>query len=171
MPISALIDNKIFCVHGGLSPDIRNIDQLLDLDRSQEVQSEGAISDLLWSDPIEKDNNEWTPSPRYNGFCYGDIAVKKFLATNDLDLICRAHQLCNDGYYYFFNETVLNVWSAPNYMYRYNNKACVFKFDNQERFPVFFEASKENKIQFEKKTTIYFQDGDDNDHSCDLENY
>jgi len=171
MPICALIDNTLFCVHGGLSPKIENIDQILDLDRAKEVESTGPMTDLLWSDPNEKIADEWAASSRYHGFEYGAGAVSKFFHTNDLDLICRAHQLCEKGFHYFFNETVLNVWSAPNYMYRFDNKACVFKFNNQERFPIFYDASADTKIKMEKKKIAYFLSEDDNDHSCDIVNF
>ena len=49
--LAAVIDGKIFCVHGGLSPNINTIDEIKNFDRKQEVPHEGPISDLLWSDP------------------------------------------------------------------------------------------------------------------------
>ena len=51
LALAALIDNKIFCVHGGLSPTVKNIDEIRTIDRKQEVPHDGAMCDLLWSDP------------------------------------------------------------------------------------------------------------------------
>ncbi|KAG6423846.1 hypothetical protein SASPL_114250 [Salvia splendens] len=74
--MSALIDNKIFCVHGGLSPAISTLDQIRTIDRKQEVAHEGAMCDLLWADP-EDIVGGWGLSPRGaagNGRC-GNIAA------------------------------------------------------------------------------------------------
>lgn len=61
----------------------------------------------------------WGVSPRGAGYLFGSDVVSQFNAANDIDLICRAHQLVMEGYKWHFNETVLTVWSAPNYCYRY----------------------------------------------------
>lgn len=51
LSLSAIIDGKIFCVHGGLSPSIQTLDQIRTIDRKQEVPHDGPMCDLLWSDP------------------------------------------------------------------------------------------------------------------------
>ena len=73
LPLTALVEGKIFCMHGGLSPSIDRIDQLRDLDRMQEVPHEGAICDLLWSDPTEPDDPRpgWRVSQRGAGYIFG----------------------------------------------------------------------------------------------------
>jgi serine/threonine-protein phosphatase 4 catalytic subunit len=76
------------------------------------------MCDLLWSDP--EDTAGWGVSPRGAGYLFGSDVVQQFNAANDIDLICRAHQLVMEGYKWHFNETVLTVWSAPNYCYRYS---------------------------------------------------
>ena len=65
------------------------------------------------------DTQGWGVSPRGAGYLFGSDVVAQFNAANDIDLICRAHQLVMEGYKWHFNETVLTVWSAPNYCYRY----------------------------------------------------
>ena len=82
----------------------------------QEVPHDGPMCDLLWSDP--EDTQGWGVSPRGAGFLFGSDVVREFNHANDIDLICRAHQLVMEGYKWHFNETVLTVWSAPNYCYR-----------------------------------------------------
>lgn len=49
--LSQIIDEDVLCVHGGLSPDIRTLDQIRTLDRNQEIPYKGAFCDLVWSDP------------------------------------------------------------------------------------------------------------------------
>ena len=89
LSLSALIDNKIFCVHGGLSPNITTIDQIRAIDRKQEVPHEGAMCDLLWSDP--EDVQGWGMSPRGAGYLFGDDVCKQFNENNKISVIARAH--------------------------------------------------------------------------------
>ncbi|KAF1928155.1 Metallo-dependent phosphatase [Didymella exigua CBS 183.55] len=115
----------ILCVHGGLSPLIDSIDKIRLLDRKQEVPHEGAMCDLLWSDPDEIDG--WGLSPRGAGFLFGADIVKCFNHTNDLSLIARAHQLVMEGFKEMFDSTIVTVWSAPNYCYRCGNVAAILE--------------------------------------------
>lgn len=64
------------------------------------------------------DTQGWGVSPRGAGYLFGSDVVSQFNTTNDIDIICRAHQLVMEGYKWHFDETVLTVWSAPNYCYR-----------------------------------------------------
>jgi serine/threonine-protein phosphatase 4 catalytic subunit len=64
------------------------------------------------------DTQGWGVSPRGAGYLFGSDVVAQFNTTNDIHMICRAHQLVMEGYKWHFNETVLTVWSAPNYCYR-----------------------------------------------------
>ncbi|OCL14907.1 Metallo-dependent phosphatase [Glonium stellatum] len=115
----------VLCVHGGLSPLIDTIDKIRLLDRKQEVPHEGAMCDLLWSDPDEIDG--WGLSPRGAGFLFGADIVKCFNYKNDLSLIARAHQLVMEGFKEMFDSTIVTVWSAPNYCYRCGNVAAILE--------------------------------------------
>ena len=127
MALAAIIDNKIFCVHGGLSPSINTLDEIRSIDRKQEVPHDGAMCDLMWSDP--DDTVGWSVSPRGAGYLFGGDVVEKFNRENKVDLICRAHQLVMDGYKSMFNDTLVTVWSAPNYCYRCGNVAAILELD------------------------------------------
>lgn len=96
LTIAALVDGKILCIHGGLSPDIRTLDQIRTIDRKVEIPHEGPFCDLMWSDP--EDIETWQISPRGAGWIFGTKVTKEFNHLNDLDLVCRAHQLVQEGY-------------------------------------------------------------------------
>lgn len=68
-PKSQLIDEQILCVHGGLSPDIKTLDQIRTIERNQEIPHKGAFCDLVWSDPEDVDT--WAISPRGAGWLFG----------------------------------------------------------------------------------------------------
>ncbi|URD97899.1 serine threonine-protein phosphatase [Musa troglodytarum] len=92
LPVAALIDEKILCMHGGLSPDLNNLDQIRNLARPTDVPDNGLLCDLLWSDP-SKEIQGWGMNDRGVSYTFGPDRVTDFLQKHDLDLICRAHQL------------------------------------------------------------------------------
>ena len=120
----------VLCVHGGLSPLIDTVDKIRLLDRKQEVPHEGAMCDLLWSDPDDIDG--WGLSPRGAGFLFGADIVKTFNHRNDLSLIARAHQLVMEGFKEMFDASIVTVWSAPNYCYRCGNVAALLELSEDE---------------------------------------
>ncbi|KAI3504393.1 hypothetical protein L2E82_46119 [Cichorium intybus] len=146
LSLSALIENKIFSVHGGLSPNINTLDQIRTIDRKQEVPHDGAMCDLLWSDP-EDIVDGWGLSPRGAGFLFGGSVVTSFNHTNNIDYICRAHQLVMEGFKWMFNNQIVTVWSAPNYCYRCGNVAAILELDENlnKQFRVFKAAPQESR--------------------------
>lgn len=119
----------VLCVHGGLSPLVDSVDKIRLLDRKQEVPHEGAMCDLLWSDPDEIDG--WGLSPRGAGFLFGADIVKHFNHINNLSLIARAHQLVMEGFKEMFDSSIVTVWSAPNYCYRCGNVAAILELGEE----------------------------------------
>ena len=71
LPLTAVVENQIFCLHGGLSPSIETLDNITMLDRLQETPQEGPMCDLLWSDP--EDRFGWGMSPRGAGYIFGHV--------------------------------------------------------------------------------------------------
>ncbi|KAF8577386.1 Metallo-dependent phosphatase [Ramaria rubella] len=141
--LAAIIDGETLCVHGGLSPDIRTLDQIRVLSRAQEIPHEGAFCDLMWSDPDEVET--WAVSPRGAGWLFGSTVTKEFNHVNSLRLIARAHQLVQEGYKYMFDERLVTVWSAPNYCYRCGNLASILTVrESGEREFTVFNAAEEN---------------------------
>jgi serine/threonine-protein phosphatase 2A catalytic subunit len=157
LPLAAIVDNKIFCLHGGLSPEIKTIDQIRELDRKKDVPNSGAMCDLLWSDPEERTG--WGISPRGAGYIFGADISKKFLSTNDLTMINRAHQLVMKGFSWSHDNSVCTLFSAPNYCYRCGNQAGIMEIsDNFKNNIQQFEPNpiKRGKLDLSKRAPDYF---------------
>ncbi|XP_022700121.1 serine/threonine-protein phosphatase PP1-like isoform X2 [Varroa jacobsoni] len=91
LPLAAVVGEKIFCCHGGLSPDLRDLRQVACMDRPiPEVPQEGLVCDLLWADPYM--GSEWRRSDRGVSYLFGVPQLNAFLEKNNFDLLCRAHQ-------------------------------------------------------------------------------
>lgn len=144
--VAALVDDNVLCVHGGLSPQVHTLDQIHTLYRADELPTQGALCDLLWSDPADDTATEdWQPSNRGAGFLFGPKVADRFLHTNNLRLLCRAHQLVMDGFkHHFDRKNVVTVWSAPNYCGRCGNIASFLKLESHlsQRFVTFDTAAK-----------------------------
>ncbi|MCJ1354784.1 MAG: putative serine/threonine protein phosphatase [Icmadophila ericetorum] len=146
LTLSVVIDNQIFCVHGGLSPSIHSIDQIKIIDRFREIPHEGPMADLVWSDP-DPERDEFSLSPRGAGYTFGAQVVKKFLDVNSMSSILRAHQLCQEGYQELYDKKLSTVWSAPNYCYRCGNMASVLEvFSATQKEWNVFDAAPENDV-------------------------
>ena len=113
LPIAAVVADKIFCVHGGLSPRLSHVNDILAIERPIEVPDYGMLNDLLWSDPDDTPD-DWRPNDRGISCQFRKGPIKSFLQTHNLDLICRAYAVVEDGYEFFNDRTLVTVFSAPN---------------------------------------------------------
>lgn len=124
LPIVALIEDKILCMHGGLSPELTDLQQIKEIRRPLSVPDTGIVCDLLWSDPLW-DLKGWGPNDRGVSYTFGEDVLTEFLNNQDLDLVCRAHQVVEDGYEFFANKRLVTVFSAPNYCDEFDNSAGI----------------------------------------------
>jgi len=126
MPISAIIDGRILCIHGGIAPELKSIQQLKEIERPSSVPDGSLISNVLWSDP-DKTIGEWEDSDRGVSFLFGEDPLTEFMNGNNLDLIVRAHQVVDAGYDFPFSPSysIVTVFSAPNYCGDCKNKASI----------------------------------------------
>ncbi|XP_033886987.1 serine/threonine-protein phosphatase 2B catalytic subunit beta isoform-like isoform X2 [Acipenser ruthenus] len=141
LPLAALLNRQFLCVHGGLSPEIQTLDDIRRLDRFKEPPAFGPMCDLLWSDPCEDFGNEKSPehfihnTVRGCSYCYSYPAVCDFLQTNNLLSVIRAHEAQDAGYRMYRKSqttgfpSLITIFSAPNYLDVYNNKAAVLKYE------------------------------------------
>lgn len=155
--IGAIVEGKIFCIHGGLSPEIKTIDQIRLIERRMEIPHEGPFCDLMWSDPEEIET--WAMSPRGAGWLFGQKVTSEFNHINDIELIARAHQLVMDGFKYWFkDQTLVTVWSAPNYCYRCGNVASILNINQklERSFDIFHAVTESSKVVPYRNVVPYF---------------
>lgn len=142
LPLAAVMNKQFFCIHGGLSPSLLTLDDIVKIDRFQEPPTKGLVCDLLWADPMETYDDDDTVqmflknTVRGCSYAFTYRASCKFLDQTGLLSIIRAHEAQDAGYrMYKRTKTVgfpslLTMFSAPNYLDTYNNKAAVLKYEN-----------------------------------------
>ncbi|XP_039272983.1 protein phosphatase 3 catalytic subunit alpha-like isoform X3 [Styela clava] len=142
LPLAALMNQQFLCVHGGLSPEINTLEDIKRLDRFKEPPAFGPMCDLLWSDPLEDFGNERSTdhychnTVRGCSYFYSYTAVCDFLQNNGLLSLIRAHEAQDAGYKMYKKcqttgfPSLITIFSAPNYLDVYNNKAAVLKYEN-----------------------------------------
>lgn len=128
LPCSAIIDEKILCMHGGLSPELSHLQQIANISRPTDVPEVGLLCDLLWSDPSPNING-WGENDRGVSYVFGADVVEAFLERQDLDLIVRAHQVVEDGYEFFAGRRLVTLFSAPNYCGEFDNAGGMISVD------------------------------------------
>ena len=128
LPVAALIDEKILCMHGGLSPELKNLQNIENITRPTEIPDSGLLCDLLWSDP-DKEVLEYDENDRGVSVVFGEKVVEDFNKKNDLDLIIRAHQVVDEGYEFFAKRQLITIFSAPNYCGEFDNSAGIMIID------------------------------------------
>ncbi|KAI0276688.1 serine/threonine protein phosphatase calcineurin catalytic subunit Ppb1 [Russula aff. rugulosa BPL654] len=141
LPLAAILNKQFLCVHGGISPELHTIDDIRKLDRFREPPTSGLMCDLLWSDPIENFGQErGTESFVHNhvrgcSYFYTYKAVCDFLERNRLLSVIRAHEAQDAGYRMYRKgrktgfPSVMTLFSAPNYLDVYNNKAAIVQYE------------------------------------------
>jgi len=144
LPISAIVNQKILCMHGGLSPDLQSLNNIKQIVRPTEVPDKGLLCDLLWSDP-EKDCEDWAPNTRGISVLFNEKIVENTLDELDIDLVCRAHQVVELGYEFFAQRGLVTVFSAPNYCGEFDN-AGAFMTVNKDLLCGFKVLDAEVKI-------------------------
>jgi serine/threonine-protein phosphatase 5 len=130
LPLCARIESKVFVVHGGLaSEDGVTIADINRLDRNREPPEAGLMCDLMWADP--QPNKGRAPSKRGVGLSFGPDVTDNFLATNNLQLVVRSHEVRDEGYEWEHPGKLVTVFSAPNYCDQMGNKGAFIHFSKE----------------------------------------
>ncbi|KAI9262727.1 serine/threonine-protein phosphatase 2B catalytic subunit [Sporodiniella umbellata] len=141
LPLAAVVNDQFLCVHGGLSPELKVLSDIEKIDRFRETPTSGIMCDLVWADPYENFDDDKGPKFEPNhvrgcSYFFGYTAVCNFLDKNKLLSVIRAHEAQANGYRMYRRNTsngfpsLMTIFSAPNYIDVYNNKAAVLRYDN-----------------------------------------
>uniref|UniRef100_A0A7S4QRX4 Serine/threonine-protein phosphatase n=1 Tax=Alexandrium monilatum TaxID=311494 RepID=A0A7S4QRX4_9DINO len=139
LPFCAIVDDRIFCVHGGLSPEVLNIDQIRRITRPTDVPDHGMVCDFLWADP-DAEIEGWAENDRGVSYIFGEDVIKSFLKKFNFDVIVRAHQVVPDGYEFIGGRKLITLFSAPNYCGEFDNSGAMMDID--ETLMVSFKVLK-----------------------------
>lgn len=129
LPVAAIVEEKMFCCHGGLSPELVSMDQIRRIVRPTTVPEAGLLCDLLWSDPDEMSVG-WSKSIRGVSYAFGEMVVVDFLNRFNFDVIVRAHQLAMLGYEFFADQRLVTLFTATNYCDEFKNAGAVMTVDS-----------------------------------------
>lgn len=132
IPLAAIIDNNIICLHGGVGTSLKEGDlNLLDSEISRPIHNfdNPVVADVLWSDPSEYILH-FQPSSRGSGCLFGLSALNNFLSQTNLHRIIRGHQCVEEGFLSLWDDRCLTVFSASNYCGALNNKTGVLRISN-----------------------------------------
>lgn len=114
IPVAAIVEGKIFCVHGGLSPDLYSMEQIRSIQRPIEIPQSGLLCDLVWSDP---DNSVLTWRRNFHrgtSYIFGSSVVTAFLRRHNFELICRAHEAVLPGFQFFAGLQLVTIYSSTH---------------------------------------------------------
>lgn len=116
LPVAATIHDEFFCIHGGLSPHLKTLEDVARIERPTSIPEEGLLSDLLWSDP-NPETKEWGPNERGSTISWGRKVADDFLRRNNLSCIVRGHQMANRGFHFPFDpcKNTVTVFTASRY--------------------------------------------------------
>ncbi|KAK2748954.1 3',5'-cyclic-nucleotide phosphodiesterase (PDEase) (3':5'-CNP) [Myotisia sp. PD_48] len=142
LPLAAVMNKQFLCIHGGLSPELQTLEDIKSIDRFREPPTYGLMCDILWADPLEDFGQEKTGdhfihnNVRGCSYFFSYHAACAFLEKNNLLSIIRAHEAQDAGYRMYRKTrttgfpSVMTIFSAPNYLDVYSNKAAVLKYEN-----------------------------------------
>ena len=140
-------------MHGGISKDMQSFEQIENIPKPCEVPDSGIVADLLWNDPDE-DARGWEENERGCGYIFGHKQLEECLNRHDLDLICRGHQVMEDGYGFFGkHKQLVTIFSAKNYCGDFDNDAAVMNVDQDLmcKFITFKGDAKKNAAKNKAK--------------------
>lgn len=159
LPLGVLVNNTIFCVHGGLGPAIRTVDSVREIQRPFILTDQDPMYDIVWADP-QKGIDDWGNGKRGTSCSFGITPLLEFFERSNVTGLIRGHECVKEGYLYSFGDDVnfVTVFSAPNYV-NSGNKAVVLIIDSNGKYefktfgPTLPEPEKEDPERIPKSET------------------
>jgi serine/threonine-protein phosphatase PP1 catalytic subunit len=153
LPVAALVNKRILCMHGGLSPNLKSLKQINKLDRPTVIPDYGIMCDLLWADPAHNKSpqvlnlvpNKWGRNERGSSYVFSEEVVQEFQEKHGLDLIVRGHQVMEDGYGFFAERRLVTIFSSPNYCNQFDNDGAMLSVGEDLQCS-FFKLTPAEKI-------------------------
>lgn len=159
MPLAARVGDYL-CLHGGLDPNLKTIEQIEALKRPITFETE-IVEGIVWSDPKMDNEIEFVASPRGNGYLFNNVALNNFLKENNLRGLIRGHSFV-DGVEMQYDGKLITVFSASNYSDSQNSSGVILFNSNIEIYPIRYPAllhpprNKLTKASFESRSTRVF---------------
>ena len=150
LSLAAIVQNTIFCVHGGISKDLKRIEDLQNLTKPNEEMDNQIFIDIVWSDP-SGDLSFYYPSKRGAGHIFGLEALENFLELNDLKMIVRSHEFCQNGFNFPFvgSKKCCTIFSSSDYCGLKNNAATLSITEERKlqynEIPLLSESEKQKR--------------------------
>ncbi|KAH0795010.1 Ser/Thr protein phosphatase [Histomonas meleagridis] len=151
IPLAALIDKQILCIHGGLDPNLNNVDQIRSVKRPISEFTGDFIDSLVWSDPTDN-IDDFEVSSRGSGYTFGCKALKSFLSSSKIEMLVRGHECVFNGCKYHFDGRLVTVFSASNYCGMVGNEAGVLVIHS----PMNYEAKTFPPLKWLLRTEVTF---------------
>lgn len=129
MPLAAVVDRSILCVHGGFGPDFKSLEQIRSLSRPIHDFGNDLLDGILWSDPRDEVST-FEQSSRGVGWYFGSEACKNVTSRLKIKILVRAHECVHDGYEMMFDGMLGTVFSASNYCGITGNKSAVLRIQH-----------------------------------------
>ncbi|CAD5225442.1 unnamed protein product [Bursaphelenchus okinawaensis] len=129
MPLCGLVGDRILCMHGGISPHLKSLQQLREIKRPTDATGPTLEMDLLWADPVANIEG-FQENMRGASFGFGPKALANLCKELDIDLVARAHQVVQDGYEFFGKRKLVTIFSAPHYCGQFDNAAAIMCVDS-----------------------------------------
>lgn len=161
MSVAIILNDTIFCVHGGISPILNDVNELNNIEKPTNI--DGVILDLLWSDYRDDVDTFEDNYDRGCAYFYGIKAIDNFLDQNSLTCIIRGHEFFSDGFSNMADGRVISIFSAGNYIPGIENTPAVITIDFVDDKNIF------SIISFSlKPDPPYSEDEIDNELSIDV---
>lgn len=156
LPVAAILNDTTFCIHGGLTPKLENLECLNTLINRPVYNFEDSdlLTEIVWGDPSQSANRLYDLNPRGNGFLFNKKAVADFLSVNSFKRMIRAHQYAVNGYIKNFDDQCITIFSASCYDKMHNSSAVLQLFQKDDTIDI---TTFVPLRRLEKKDAVYYR--------------